>query len=345
MRALVTGATGFVGSHVARLLAERGHEVRVLVRRESRLDNLAGTACERVVGDLLDASSLQDACSGCDLVLHVAADYRLWAPDPSVLYRTNVDGSVAVVRAAMSAGARRIVYTSTVGALGIPKDGTPGTEATPVSLADMVGHYKRSKFLAEEAVRRIAREERAPVVIVNPSTPVGPADIKPTPTGRIVVDYLNGRMPAYVNTGLNLVDVRDVAAGHLLVAEHGVPGERYILGNRNLTLRDILVMLSEITGLPAPRVRIPYAVALAFGAVDTFVSGRLRGKEPRAPLEGVRMAAKRMYFSAERAVRELGLPQSPVDVALRDAVAWFRQHGYAPAGVQHAPARSDRSHA
>lgn len=326
--ALVTGATGFVGSHVARHLADRGWRVRVLVRSTSRMDNLAGVSCEPVVGDLRDASTLGPAVRGCDAVFHVAADYRLWSPDSSQLYRTNVDGTLALFRAAHEAGVPRAVYTSTVGVLGVPPGGKSGDEHTPVTLSDMVGHYKRSKFLAEEAVRNLVTEAGFPVVIVNPSTPVGPRDIKPTPTGKIIVDFLNGKMPAFVDTGLNLVDVRDVAAGHLLALERGVPGERYILGNENLTLQRILQILADICGRRAPRVRIPYLVAYGAALVDSLVEGNLLHREPAIPLEGVRMAHKRMFFDASRAVRELGLPQSPVREALEQAIAWYCENGY-----------------
>jgi len=328
MRVLVTGASGFVGSHVARLLAERGDVVRVLVRRSSPVDHLVALQCEPVIGDLCDSASVCSAVKGCDQVYHVAADYRLWCREPRSMYRTNVEGTLNVLRAALAAGIGRVVYTSTVGTLGNIGDGTPGTEETPVTLAEMVGHYKRSKFLAEEEVRRFAATEGLPVVIVNPSTPVGEGDLKPTPTGKIIVDFLRGRMPAYLDTGLNLVDVRDVAHGHLLAAERGRPGERYILGCRNVTLREILEMLSRITGLPAPTRRIPYAVALWAARIDTLVSGVVLGREPRIPLEGVLMARKRMFFDSSKAVRELGLPQSPVEGALARAVEWFRANGY-----------------
>lgn len=330
---LVTGATGFVGSHVARALAARGSTVRALVRPTSSRKNLHGVRHVAVCGDLLDPDSLREAVSGCDCVYHVAADYRLWCQDPAAMYRANVDGTRAILLAARQAGVPRVIYTSTVGALGIPRGGGPGTEATPVALSDMVGHYKRSKFLAEREAERLARDERVPVVIVNPSTPVGEADIKPTPTGRIIVDFLNGRMPAFVDTGLNLVDVRDVALGHLLAAERGVPGERYILAGVDATLQEILAWLGEIAGLPAPRRRIPYALAYAAGVVDTFVEGTLLRREPRVPLEGVRMAAKRMFFDGSRARRELGFTPGPVRGALERAVAWFGANGYAPAGL------------
>ncbi|MCS6775695.1 MAG: NAD-dependent epimerase/dehydratase family protein [Chloroherpetonaceae bacterium] len=330
MKALVTGGTGFVGSHVARLLIERGVNVRALVRPGSRCDNLEDLDPRRLelfCGDLTDPTSLREAVRGCDVVYHVAADYRLWTRDPQQLYRVNVQGTRDLLQAAMDAGVSRVVYTSSVGALGIPKDGSPGTEDTPVSEADMIGHYKRSKFLAEREVRRFA-EAGLPVVITNPSTPVGERDIKPTPTGKIIVDFLNRRMPAYVDTGLNLIDVRDVAEGTLRAAERGKIGERYILGHRNTTLKEMLEMLAEITGLPAPKVKIPYPIAYAMVGIENLIMDRLLRRTPAHPFEGVRMARKRMFFDASKAVRELGLPQSPVPDALARAVDWFRAHGY-----------------
>lgn len=330
MVALVTGSTGFVGSHVARLLVERGDRVRLLVRKSSRVENLAALdprLAERFVGDLADPASLRAAVRGCDRLYHVAADYRLWARDPQELYRANVEGTSQLMAAARDEGMTRIVYCSTVGALGIPHDGSPGNEETPVSETDMIGHYKRSKFQAERAVQQFAAEG-LPVVIVNPSTPVGEQDLKPTPTGQIIVDFLNRRLPAYVDTGLNLVDVRDVAAGMLLTAEHGVVGQRYILGNENFTLKQMLELLAEITGLPAPKVQMPYGVAwLAVGMENLIVSGLLR-RTPAHPFEGVKMARHKMFFDPSKAVRELGLPQSPVRTALERAVDWFRANGY-----------------
>jgi dihydroflavonol-4-reductase len=330
MVALVTGSTGFVGSHVARLLVDRGDRVRLLVRKSSRMDNLAaldGRLAERFVGDLSDPASLREAVRGCDSLYHVAADYRLWARDPQELYRANVEGSRQLMAAARDEGMTRIVYCSTVGALGIPHDGSPGNEETPVAESDMIGHYKRSKFQAERVVQQFA-QDGLPVVIVNPSTPVGEQDLKPTPTGQIIVDFLNRRLPAYIDTGLNLVDVRDVAAGMLLAAEHGVPGQRYILGNENLTLKQMLDLLAEITGLPAPKVQMPYGVAwLAVGLENLVVSGLLR-RPPAHPFEGVKMARHKMFFDPAKAMRELGLPQSPVRAALGRAVDWFRANGY-----------------
>jgi len=330
MTALVTGATGFVGCHVARQLAERGEKMRLLVRASSRRDNieaLDSRLVEVVCGDLTDAASLRDALHGCDTLYHVAADYRLWSKDPQELYRANVDGTRSLLQAAGDAGVTKIVYTSTVGALGIPHDGTPGTESTPVSEADMIGHYKRSKYLAEQEALRFA-EQGLPIVIVNPSTPVGENDIKPTPTGQIILDFLNRRLPAFIDTGLNLVDIRDVAAGIILAGEKGQVGERYILGNRDMSLREMLGTLATITGMPAPRIQMPYAVAWLAVGIENVIAERILHRAPAHPFEGVRMARHKMYFSAEKAVRELGMPQSPVEQALRRAVDWFRANGY-----------------
>jgi dihydroflavonol-4-reductase len=327
--ALVTGGTGFVGSHVSRRLLVEGVAVRVLARPQSSLRNLEGLAVEVVYGDLRQPETLAPAVRGCRWVYHVAADYRLWCRDPGEMYRANVEGTAALLSAVRAAGdVERVVYTSTVGALGLPSGGEPGNESTPVSLDDMVGHYKRSKFLAEQEALRFAGEG-LPVTLVHPSTPVGPGDARPTPTGQMIVDFMNGRMPAYVDTGLNLIAVEDVAEGHLLAAARGRVGEKYILGHRNLTLREILEILGEILGRPAPRARMPYAAALALAHVDQWVEGRLLRREPRIPLEGVRMAAKKMYFDATKAVRELGLPQTPVEDALARAARWFADQGYA----------------
>lgn len=329
MDALVTGGTGFVGANLARELVSAGASVRVLARPGSDRRALDGVKVEIVEGDLLAPASLAGACARVDTVYHVAADYRLWAPDPAVLHRVNVDGTRALLEAAGSAGARRIVYTSTVGALGIPANGAPGTEDTPVSLADMVGPYKTSKFLAQQVALELARRG-LPIVIVNPSAPIGPWDVKPTPTGQMIVDFMAGRMFATVDTGLNIVHVRDVAHGHMLAAEHGRVGETYILGatRGNLSLSEIGGLLSELTGRRPPRVRVPYAVAWC-GAACMEAVARVTGGAPRVPLTAVRMAKKRMYFSPAKAVRELGLPQTDVRVALRDAVQWFAAHGYA----------------
>jgi dihydroflavonol-4-reductase len=324
---LVTGGTGFVGSRLVRRLLARGERVRCLVRKTSSLGNLEGLPVEQITGNLQDSASLAEAVRGCRTVYHVAADYRLWSRDPQELYRNNVNGTRNLLEAAERAGCERIVYCSSVGALGIPKDGTPGTETTPVKLEDMIGHYKRSKFLAEQEALRAA-QRGVPVVIVNPSTPVGPNDIKPTETGRIITRFLNDQMPAYLDTGLNLVDVDDVAEGHILAAEKGRIGEKYILGNRNMTLREILETLAALTGKRAPRGKIPYGVALGIAYVNEFFSGTLLGREPGVPVEGVRMAGKVMFFDASKAVRELGLPQTPVEEALERAIRWFRDHGY-----------------
>jgi dihydroflavonol-4-reductase len=326
---LVTGGTGFVGASVVRALAARGDRVRVLVRPQSDRRALTGLPVEFAVGDLGDPASLAAALRGVQVLYHVAADYRLWAPDPTVLYRVNVEGTRALLQAAEAAGVGRVVYTSTVGTLGIPADGSPGTETTPVGLEDMVGDYKRSKFLAEREAEAAAARG-LPVVIVNPSAPIGPWDWKPTPTGKMLVDYLRGRMLAYLETGLNVVHVRDVAAGHLLAAERGRVGERYILGHAagNLGLREIFERLAPYTGIAAPRLRLPHAAALAIAEVCEGIS-RVTGREPLASRTAVRMAAKRMFFDPARAIRELGLPQTPVDQALRDAVDWFWAHGYA----------------
>jgi dihydroflavonol-4-reductase len=329
MDALVTGGTGFVGANLVRELLRDGRAVRVLARPGSPRAALTGCDVEVAEGDLLDPASLRRAAAGVGVVYHAAADYRLWAPDPGRLFSINVEGTRHVLAAAAEAGARRVVYTSTVGALGIPGNGSPGTETTPVSLADMVGPYKTSKFLAERVALDWAGRG-LPVVIVNPSAPVGPWDVKPTPTGRMIVDFLKGRMFATLDTGLNLVHVRDVARGHILAAERGRPGEKYILGHRNLPLAEIFRTLARLTGLGAPRLSVPYPVAwLSALAMEGWA--RLTGREPRASLTAVRMAKKRMYFDPGKAVRELGLPQTPVEEALRDAVAWFVERGYAPA--------------
>jgi len=327
MAVLVTGGTGFVGSRLVRKLLDRGETVRCLVRKTSPQGNLEGLSVEQVTGNLQDVGSLEKAVQGCRVVYHVAADYRLWSKDPQELYRNNVDGTRNLLEAAHKARCERIVYCSSVGALGIPKGGGSGNETTPVTVEDMIGHYKRSKFLAEqEALKAAARG--VPVVIVNPSTPVGPNDIKPTETGRIITRFLNDQMPAYLDTGLNLVDVDDVAEGHILAAEKGRIGEKYILGNRNMSLREILETLSHLTGKPAPRGKIPYGVALGVAHINQFFSGTLLGREPGVPVEGVRMAGKLMYFDPAKAVRELGLPQTAVEDALGRAVRWFVDHGY-----------------
>ena len=315
--ALVTGASGFLGWHVARLLHERGHKVRALVRPGSRVD---GLDVEIATGDLRDPASLERAISGCSLLFHVAADYRLWAKDPSELYRSNVDGTRNLLQVAKSAGVERIVYTSTVGCIGIPPGGI-GNEDTPVKLEDMAGDYKRSKFLAEKVALEFAQAGQ-PVVIVNPTAPIGDHDVKPTPTGKIVLDFLNGDMPAFIDTGLNVVDVRDTAEGHLLAADRGRIGERYILGSENLTLAQILQKLAVITGRKAPAMRLPYAVAFCAGACSTAWA-EISGHPPRVPLNGVRMAKKKMWVNHDKASRELGFQPGPAEIALRRAVEWF----------------------
>ena len=322
MAILVTGATGFIGGHVARLLAARGASLRVLVRPQSRLDNLEGLKAERVVGDLRDPRSLETAVRGCDMVFHVAADYRLWSPDPRELYESNVQGTANLLAAAAQAGTKRVVYTSTVGTIRPPAPGHLSDESAPVSLRDMAGDYKRSKFLAEQRAMQFAAQG-LPVVIVNPTAPVGEADVKPTPTGKIILDFLLGRMPAYIDTGVNVVDVRAVAEGHLLAAERGRVGERYILGDRNMTLREILETLARLTGRPAPRFRIPYAVAYGFAVFDTFLARRT-GRPPRAPLDAVKMARYKMFVSSAKAERELGYRPGSAEEALERAVRWFK---------------------
>lgn len=327
MVALVTGASGFIGANVVRALLAAGETVRALVRPGSDLRNLAGLPVELAYGDLRQPASLAAALRGCDTLYHVAAHYSLWTPDPRQVYATNVEGTTHLLRLALEMGIKKVVYTSSVATVGLPADGRPGDERFWASLETAVGHYKRSKILAEQRALALC-QEGLPLVVVNPSAPVGPWDIKPTPTGQIIVDFLRRRLPAYLNTGLNLIDVRDVAQGHLLAAARGKIGERYILGCCNLSLRQILELLAEVTGLPAPRLRLPYGLALLAGYGSEALA-RLTRRPPRVPLVGVRMARRPMYFSAQKAVRELGLPQSPIAEALRCAVQWFRDHGYA----------------
>lgn len=331
LTAFVTGATGFLGSHVARVLADQGAELRLLVRPSSDTRNIAELdTADRVMGDLRDPAFLRTALSGCDVVYHVAADYRLWTPtkeDVAQMYRANVDGTRAIIEAAREAGVRRVVYTSSVATMGFKRDGTLVDESAPVSLADMVSHYKKSKFMAEQIALEAGRNG-ANVVVVNPTTPIGEHDVKPTPTGHIILDFLKRKFPAYVDTGLNLVDVHQCARGHILAMEKARPGERYILGGENLTLKQILDKLATITGLPSPKVKLPYAVAFGFGVFDTFFTGHLLKKTPRASIDEVRMGRKIMFVSSEKAARELGWREVPVEGALRRAVDWFRSNGY-----------------
>ena len=328
MKAFVTGATGFVGSHVARVLAEQGADLRLLVRSSSDPKNIQQLNADRVVGDLCEPESIDRAMAGCDVVFHVAADYRLWVRDPAQMYQANVEGTRTILQAARKNRLRRVVYTSSVATMGFTVKNNPVDESSPVSLENMIGHYKRSKYMAEE-VAIAAGRDGIDVVVVNPSTPVGEQDIKPTPTGRIVVDFLKKKFPAYVDTGLNMVDVRECARGHLAALEKGRSGERYILGGENLTLKQILDKLAAITGLPSPRVRLPYAVALASGVVDTVVTGVVLRREPRVTIDAVRMGRKKMFVSSAKAERELGWKAVPVDDALRRAVQWFTENGYA----------------
>ena len=325
MKALVTGATGFVGAAIAKTLLASGWQVRVLARAGSDRANLRQLAAEVVEGDLNDLRSLEQALEGCTALFHAAADYRLGARDPKPLYLTNVEGTRNILNAARTAGVQRTVYTSSVATIGIPPDGAPGEERSPVALSDMIGHYKRSKYLAEEVARDAARMGMS-VVIVNPSTPVGPGDIKPTPTGQLVLDAASGRMPAYVDTGLNIVHVDDVAAGHLLAFERGKTGERYILGGEDMTLRTILEQISRLVGRKPPRIRLPYALVLPIAyAAEAFA--QVSGRSGRVTVEGVRMSRKRMFFSSAKAATELGYRWRPPLEAFEDAVRWYRERG------------------
>src|SRR5579875_2662079 len=328
MKLFITGATGFVGSHVARMAAEQGADLRLLTRKTSMTENLPQGA-EIVQGDLREPAKFAAALRGCDALIHVAADYRLWVPDPAEMYKANVEGTRELLRLAREAGVGRVVYTSSVATMGFRTDGTVVDEDTPVSEADMIGHYKRSKWMAEQVAIEAARAGQD-VMILNPTTPVGALDGKPTPTGRIVVDFLNRNFPAYVETGLNLVDVREVARMHLRALEVGRPGKRYILGGENLTLKQILDKLGAMTGLPSPKAKVPHAVAMGFAWFDETFTGKLRGKEPRATVEAVRMGKKMMFANSAKAERELGLQVMPVDDALRQACGWFVGNGYAP---------------
>lgn len=327
MTTLVTGASGFIGSAVVRGLLQAGHEVRVLLRAQSNRCNIEGLPVSVATGDLTDRPSLERALKGCEALFHVAADYRIWVPDPDDLYRINVSGTRDLMLAAGAAGVKRVVYTSSVATLGLNGDHSPSDEDTPVTLAEMIGHYKRSKFLAEQEVHKLVQEAGLPAVIVNPSAPVGPRDVKPTPTGRLVLDAAKGRMPAYVDTGLNVVHVDDVATGHVLAFERGRIGQRYILGACNMTLIEILRAIAEISGHRPPRLRLPPNVVLPFAYLSEMWA-RMTGGEPRISVDGVRLAKKYMFFSIDKARRELGFDPRPVEQALRDAIDWFRQHDY-----------------
>jgi dihydroflavonol-4-reductase len=329
MKVFLTGSTGFVGSHVARACVGAGAELRLLTRSTSRLAAIEGLAAEVVVGDLRRPEELRTALRGCDALVHVAADYRLWVRDPDEMYAANVTGTRELLKLAREVGVQRVVYTSSVATMGFKADGTIVDESTPVSLDDMIGHYKRSKFLGEQEAIAAAKNGQH-VMILNPTTPIGPGDAKPTPTGRIIVDFLNKQFPAYVDTGLNLVDVNEVARMHVVALDRGTPGERYILGGENLTLKQILDRMSAITGLPSPTMKVPHAVAMAFAFFDETITGKLRGKEPRATVEAVRMGKKMMFAASAKAERELGFQVLPVYSALRAAIEWFLAHGYAP---------------
>jgi dihydroflavonol-4-reductase len=326
MRSFVTGATGFVGSHLVRSLLARSEEVRCLVRASSRSDNLAGLDVEPVMGDLSDREALRHGMKGCSTVYHCAADYRLWCKNPTEMYTTNVQGTGNVMQVAFDEGVERVVYTSTVGCLGLTTNGNPADESTPVAVDDMIGHYKRSKFIAEREVESWFERGLA-VVIVNPSTPVGEFDIKPTPTGKIIVDFLRGKMFGYVDTGMNLVDVRDVAEGHVLAAERGRPGQKYILGNRNMSLREIFDAIASLTNIRSPKLRVPHWIAESYARLENAAS-TIVGREPEVPLESVKLARHKMWFDASKAVRELGMPLRPVEEALARAVTWFEENGY-----------------
>jgi dihydroflavonol-4-reductase len=329
VRVFITGATGFVGGHVAKRYAAEGATLRVLTRQTSRLDSLTGLDVETVQGDLRQVDKLRSALTGCDALVHVAADYRLWVRDPDEMYAANVTGTRELLKLAREVGVPRVVYTSSVATMGFKADGTIVNEDTAVSLADMIGHYKRSKFLGElEAIQ--AAKAGQHVMILNPTTPIGSGDAKPTPTGRIVVDFLNKKFPAYVDTGLNLVDVDEVARMHVVALDCGTPGERYILGGENLTLKQILDRMSTITGLPSPTMKVPHAVAMAFAFFDENITGKLMGKEPRATVEAVRMGKKMMFASSAKAEHELGFKVLPVYHAMRAAIDWFTANGYAP---------------
>jgi len=326
MKAFVTGATGFIGGNLARALLRDGHQVRALIRPESDRRNIAGLPIELAEGDLDSQRILTEHISGCDAVFHVAAHYSLWVKDRDSIYRANVDGTKNLLAAARAVGVKRFIHTSSVAAIGVPAPNTLGTEETQTTLEELVSDYKKSKYLAEQAALRAAREG-LDIVIVNPSTPIGARDVKPTPTGEIILRFLQDRMPAYVHTGLNLIDVEDVARGHIRAWQRGRAGERYILGNRNLSLKEMLEMLAAITGKRAPRIAIPHAIPLTVAFIDEMVLARL-GKRPQVSFYSVQMSRKTMYYDSSKAVRELGLPQNPVETALEKAVRWFEENGY-----------------
>ncbi len=328
MKALVTGATGFIGGNLVRELLAENYRVRVLVRTGSNQRSIEGLDVDVVLGDLRDRKSLQKALEGCDVLFHVAAAYPFWSPDPKVIYETNVEGTENMLAVARDKGIKKVIYTSTEAPIGIA-DGCTGTEEMEASLDRLPGHYKKSKYLAEKAALKIC-QEGLPLVVVNPTVPIGPWDIRPTPTGQVIVDFLNGRMPACVNTGLNVVDVEDVAKGHILALEKGRIGDRYILGNKNLTLREIFAILERIAAIKAPRFDIPIWLALGASHVDEFLCSKVFRHPPRIPLEAVRAACKFRHFDCSKAVRELGFPQTPVEEAVDKAVRWFRQNGYVP---------------
>jgi dihydroflavonol-4-reductase len=326
MKVLVTGATGFIGGNLARELWRRGYQVRALVRPGSNTLTIENTGIERITGDVLDAVAVRRAINGCQAAFHCAAAYTFWVRDAQDIYRTNVAGTRVVLEEARRCGVDRVVYTSTVSTIGL-LPGRPGSEDLPVDPHHLVGNYKKSKYQAEQVALRMAAEG-LPVVVVNPTAPVGPWDVKPTPTGRMVLDFLRGKIPAYVNTGMNLVDVADVAVGHILAMERGIPGQRYLLGHRNLSLQQVFKLLEELTGRPAPRWRLPFWIAIGAGYIDQAWEGGLLRREPRIPVEGLKLARTPMYVSCRKAVGELGLPQSPVEDALERAVRWFVDHGY-----------------
>ena len=328
MKTFITGATGFVGSAVLRRLLKEGHTVVALVRATSDKSNVVGLPVEVVIGDLTDPDSFAAALAGCDCVFHVAADYRLWVPKPPEMYESNVTGTRNLMLAALKAGVKRIVYTSSVATLGLNSDGMPADESTPVRFSDMIGHYKRSKFLAEVEVKRLVEEQNLPAVIVNPSTPVGPRDIRPTPSGRVIIDAASGRIPAYVDTGLNLINVDDVAVGHLLALDRGKVGRRYILGGQNMTLREFLTQVAIIANQSPPKVRLPQSLVLPIAYLAEGWARLTDRGEPLITVDGVKLSKKKMFFSSERAMHELGFRPGPVEEALRDAVTWFRENNY-----------------